>query len=316
MGKPLSRVVISMLLLACLILPGFSPSARLLAQKRQPAHPIWIGQSGGFIMRWTTSDISAQLSDKNAQMLFSVIPLAKRGFEVFSAVMKDPGAGTAGADCSYERSFRVLSVVGSLVSLEDGSYAFCQGWAHPAMETRWTAIDLAKPGDVAYASTDGLAPIDIDLTKLGKVVMLTDVFAEDAILNALLADPIIKQALQHIGTLTSPHTLHDLPKLLENRSLEAGDCVFRLPVDVLTRFVFHHVEKDHVAVRLGLPPNAEACRTQHARLGVLLPIPASLKTSLALAASGKEGFLMKNQKKIAGNQTTTVAFGTGKFVRD
>jgi hypothetical protein len=315
MKKPTRRVVWSALLLAGLTVLGFGPSGRLMAQKPEAAHTIWTGRSGGFMIHWTTLDISAQ-SQQNAQVLFSVLPLAKRGFEAFLTAMKDPGAVAEGADCSYERHFRVLSVVGSLISVEDAYYAFCQDWAHPAVETRWTAIDLAKPGEVTYAGADGVAPIEVDPTKPGKVVRLTDFFAEDEIRTALLADSLIKGVLQNLGTPASPQTLRDLPQLLRNQSLEAGECVFRLPEDFLTRFVFHHVEKDHVAVRLGLPPNAEACRTQHAQLGIPLPIPAALKTPLALAASGQAGFLMQDQKKLADNQRATVAFGTGAFARD
>ena len=49
------------------------------------------------------------------------------------------------------------------------------------------------------------------------------------------------------------------------------------------------------------------------QLGILLPTPASLKHALASAASGQQGFLMREQPRIAGNQHTTVAFATGTF---
>ncbi len=314
MRKPIRSVVLSVLILAGLALLGFISFAQLIGQKGPAEKIIWTGQSGGFTIRWAASDIRAQPSGKTRQVLFSVIPLAQKGFEDFSTSMKDPDAGAE--DCSYERNFRVLSVVGSIVSFEDVYYSFCQGWAHPSVETRFTAIDLAKPGAIAYTNTGGFPPIDVDMSKPGKVVKLTGFFPEYEILKALLADSVIKKALQNSGASQPPQTLHELSQTLKKQSFEIGECVYRFPEDFLTRFVFHHLEKDKVAVRIGLPPDAEPCRTQHAQLGILLPVPESLKTSLALAESGKEGFLMKARKQISGDQTTTVAFTRGKFSQE
>lgn len=314
MKKPIRSVLLSVLILAGLALFGFISLAQLMGQKGPAEKTIWTGQSGGFVIHWTTSDIRAQSSGKAGQVLFSVIPLAQRGFEDFSATMKDPDAGAE--DCLYERNFRILSVVGSIVSFEDVYDSFCRGWAYPSAETRFTAIDLAKPGEIAYTNTGGFPPIDVDLSKLGKVVKLTDFFSEDEILKALLADSVIKKALPNSGASQPPQTLHELYQLLKKQSLEIGECVYRFPEDFLTRFAFHHLEKGQVAVRIGLPPNSEPCRALYAQLGILLPIPESLKTPLALAASGKEGFLMRAWKEISGNQTTTVAFTMGKFGQD
>jgi hypothetical protein len=109
-------------------------------------------------------------------------------------------------------------------------------------------------------------------------------------------------------------TLSDIARrsrvtIMALRSLEVGECLFRFPEDVFTRFAFHHLEGDHIAVRIGLPPNVGACRTQHAQLGLLLPFPPTLKRALTLAASRQAGFLMQDQKKIAGTRATSVAFG-------
>jgi hypothetical protein len=92
--------------------------------------------------------------------------------------------------------------------------------------------------------------------------------------------------------------------------------MFRFPRDVFTRFAFHHLEDTRIAVRLGLPPIVEPCRTQHAQLGLLLPIPPALKRDLTLAASRQTGFLIRDHKTIAGTRGTTVAFSVGKLVLD
>jgi hypothetical protein len=286
-------------------------------QKRVADRLIWRGRSGNFILTWRTSDIRATPADKSVPLAFSVIPGVKRDFEAFLAALRASGTreGTEAEPCTYERTFKILSVVGSLLSLEDAYYAFCRGWAHPAVETRFTMLDLAKPGELGYADGAAFPPIDLDVSKLGKAVRLTDIAAEPDILSALLGDPIIRQALENRGQLVPP-TLEQLQRILADQSLEAGECLFRFPEDVFTRVAFHHLEGNRIAVRLGLPPHVGPCRTHHAELGLLLPIPTALKKSLTLAASRQAGFLMRDHKKIAGTRVTTVAFGVGKFVPD
>jgi hypothetical protein len=305
------------LLLISLELAACEPAASRMAQKRVENQSIWRGRSDNFILTWTTSDLRATLAAKPAQVVFEVAPGVKRHFEAFLAALKASGAGggTDAEPCTYERTFKLLSVVGSLVSLEDAYYAFCRGWAHPAVETRFTALDLARPGELAYAESAAFPPLDIDVARFGKAIELTDIAAAPDILRALLSDPIIRKALENLGQ-PPPATLPQLQRLLADQSLEAGECLFRFPEDVFTRFAFHHLEGDHMAVRLGLPPNVGVCRTHHAQLGLLLPIPPALRVPLARAASRKAGFLMQDQKKIAGTQATTVAFGVGTFARD
>jgi hypothetical protein len=311
-------IALAMLVLVNLELAAWEPAALSLAHKHVRDQPIWRGRSGNFILTWTTLDLRAVRADQPVQVVFSVIPGVKRNFEAFVAALRAPqaGGGTDVAPCTYERTFKILSVVGSLLSFEEAYYAFCQGWAHPAVETRLTALDLAKPGELAYAGSASFPPIDLDLSASGKAVKLTDLAAASDILSALLNDPIIRKTLENIGQPASARTLHELQQFLADQSLEVGECLFRFPEDVFTRFAFHHVEGDYIAVRLGLPPNVSACRTQHAQLGLLLPIPPALKRALTLAAWRRAGFLMQDQRKIAGTRVTTVAFGVGTFARE
>jgi hypothetical protein len=317
------RMAVLNLVLCALLIVGLEPAvaepaAPKVVEKRVGDQLIWRGRSGDFILTWRTSDIRATLADKPAQGAFSVHPVVKRDFEAFLASQRASGRreGTNAEACTYERTFKILSVVGSLLSLEDAYYAFCQGWAHPAVETRFTALDLAKPGELAYADGAAFPPIDLDVSRLGKAVNLTDIAAESDILSALLNDSVIRKALGNIDQSTPSPTLQELQQLLADRSLQTGECLFRFPEDVLTRFAFHHLEGNHIALRLGLPPHVEPCRTYHAQLGLLLPIPPALKRDLTLAAARKAGFLMQHHKKIAGARVTTVAFSVGKFVPD
>lgn len=126
------------------------------------------------------------------------------------------------------------------------------------------------------------------------------------VLAALLADPHIKKAIQQKRPEQPPKNLKSLYKALQGEPLEIQDCTFYLPQDYLTRFAFHHLEGDRVAVLLGLSHYAEVCRGRQAHLKLLLPVPAALKEPLARAAAGQEGFLMQAHDKIAGDQVTKV----------
>jgi hypothetical protein len=300
--------MLSSLLLLALAGSSVGLSGPWLAQQTSAAQTIWTGRSGGFVIHWTTADLSAMAESTGAQVL-SVVPLAQQGCKDFAASLRQPGAGVEVQTCTYERTFTLLSVVETLVSFADASYAFCQGWAHPAVASRFVGIDLAKDGGIGYAP--GLPPFEVDPVHPGKVVRLTDIFAEGKVLDTLRADAVIGQALRRVGGVV-PGTLRELAQVLHDQQLAVGECVYRLPADFLTRFVFHHVEPSAVAVRLGLPPAAEACRGQHAQLGILLPMPDTLKPSLARAASGQAGFLMQNQPQLASGQSTTLAFAVDR----
>ncbi|HXH11521.1 MAG TPA: hypothetical protein VNP04_17365 [Alphaproteobacteria bacterium] len=290
-----------------------TPTPPPTAQERTALRTIWQGESGGFVITWTTADIRAARVEQPHHAVFATASLAQEGFAAFRASLQASGHKAGPHHCVYERQFRLMSVVGPWLSFEDAVYAFCEGWAHPAVETRFTSIDLTKSGPVGYAPSAGLPPIDVDVAEPGKVASLTDLFPESTILQALLDDPVLKQAWAVGGASKLPRSLGELSQRLVDRPVEVGDCLFRFPRDFLTRFAFHHRAKDRVAVRLGLPPKVGPCRTQHAQLGLALAVPDALKTPLALATSGRGGFLMRDREKIAGNQAATVGFGIGKF---
>lgn len=276
-----------------------SPSA---ARAEVSGKSIWRGNSGGVEIDWTTADLFSR-SGGNIEKIFQ--PVAEKGHEEFLADLNG-ATPTKGQNhnCEYRRDFEVLSIAGSLVSFQDTEYSDCGG-AHPTTETRFTAVDLKREGSVPYQYGE---TIDVDMNQPGKVVKLTDYFQESDILNALLADPVIGEALKEAGVSTPPKTLAALPEVFaKNGYLIKGELSLR--PDFLTRFAFHHLEGDMVAVRLNLPSIAFGYRSK--QIGLLLPVPAVLKQPLASAASGEEGFLMGSAPQSIRKQLTRFAFKIG-----
>jgi hypothetical protein len=299
------------LTLACLLItcslftsaPANNSTSGNYAESNQAEQTIWMGRSGGYALRWSTAEISARSAKTSTDVRFSSKAITQKEFDEFKAVMTDPQAPSE-THCTYERTFTLLSVVGSLVSVRDNYYASCALEAHPAGETRLLAFDLARPGAVAYKEE-----MNTDLANPGKVVKLTDFFPEADIVQALLADPFVRKNMLNPETKSPPK---DLKEFLDSLAINTSEKVcLSIADDWLTRFAFHHVENGKVAVRLGFS-GLGPCRENLTELGLLLPIPPTLKTSLALAADAKEGFLMTDLKRIAGGKVTKMVFNIGK----
>lgn len=300
------------ILVVCLCVVCSPSASATSAGKARMAAPspqgmIWTGQSGGFVFQWSAGDISARPLESLTGVMFSVKSLAQRDFEAFREASKDPESGKT-EHCLYDRTFTLLSVVGPIISLRDNNSTTCDQAAHPGGETRYTAIDLSKAGNVGYKELE----MEVDLSNPGKIVKLTDIFGEAEILSALLADPLVREALSRSGS--RPQTLSKLIEEFAGGANVTDKHCYSVSEDMLTRFAFHHIENGKVAVRLGLS-GAGPCREFLTEIGILLPIPPSLRTALAQAEAGKEGFLMKDLKKISRNRTTTFSFETTKKAR-
>ncbi|RKZ43685.1 MAG: hypothetical protein DRQ41_04680 [Gammaproteobacteria bacterium] len=250
---------------------------------------IWQGDSGDLNIRWTEADITAMGADEN--ILFSARALAEKDFEADFLAEQSLDKDNP---CEYERSFTLLSVVGNIASLEDAQYINCQSMPHPSVETRFMAIDLAQSG---------------------QMVKLTEFFAKSDILKALLADAVIKSALKKSGAKT-PATLTTLYEALEWSHITVKDCEYRLTADFLSRFAFHHVKKNQVALRLDLPPVAHVCNSTNIKLGFYLSIPSAWKKTFDNARRGKVGFLMEQRQKIADQKSTKVSFSTETYSKE
>jgi len=311
-------VALNLLAQICMSLQGCSsgaqispvPAARSESSPTVSGATIWRGESHGIEIHWTTVDLFAK-SDAKIERIWA--PLVQKGFADFVAALTGgpPATKDRVLHCSYERRFKILSVVGTLVSFED-QYSDDCGGAHPSADTRFTTVDLSKPGNVQYARQEDTPMMNIDLAKPGKVTKLTDYFAEQDVLQALLADHVIQKALAGLNRQTAPRTLAELPELFAANDYALGDLDFELRSDFLTRFVFHHIEGDKIAVRLGLPPHSGANRSAHQQLGLLLTIPASLKQDLGLATSRQQGFLMIDAEQISNRQATAFRLSTDK----
>jgi hypothetical protein len=199
--------------------------------------------------------------------------------------------------CRWEDKATVLSIVRSVVSIERQSYSECALAAHPG-------------GEVQYASFDmkGLASENIPSSPAA----ITTFFPAAPLLEALMNDSVVRKALEAerpVGPPNKrvPRSLGELVERLEPAA--PPDLCVTFPDDLLDRYAFHHLEKQMVAVRVGLP-GCGTSRMALTTLGLLVPIPGSLAGPLAAADTRREGFLMKDAKTIAHGRTTFLEFGS------
>jgi hypothetical protein len=88
-----------------------SPAAR---QKQETAKAIWVGESGGFKIRWTKVNIQAHPLKSPNRVVFSARSLAQKDFALFCAEEKKYGFKERFCEVVY--SYKILSVVGSILS--------------------------------------------------------------------------------------------------------------------------------------------------------------------------------------------------------
>ncbi len=191
-------VVFNLLAQLCMSLQGCTSGAQISPEQTAKSEPpqivsgetIWRGENHGIEIRWTTVDLFAK-SGPTVERIWG--PLVQKGFEDFAAVLAGGPSGKKdrAVNCSYERRFKILSIVGTLVSFED-QYSDDCGGAHPSADTRFTTVDLSKPDNLLYARQEDTPMMNVDLGKTGKIIKLTDYFPEQDVLQALLADHIIQ----------------------------------------------------------------------------------------------------------------------------
>lgn len=243
---------------------------------------IWEGETANFNIRWTKKEITA--TTYFGTPIYSTTQAAQKDFNTDFL----PDSSHKNNPCEYQRNFSLLSVVGSIATISDIEHVKCKTMANSSIDHNFRAIDFA------------------DLTK---EVKLTDFFFESDILAALLNDKFIELALQNIQR---PTNLVELFDALEFSEIVNQDCTYTLPFNFLNQFAFHHVTAGQVAIRLNLKPMARGCESKKMQLGFYLPIPTSLKIALDRAKKQNSGFLMQDQHRIAGNNTSMVIFNTEK----
>lgn len=233
---------------------------------------FWAGESGGYRFRWTRHDLTAVRADRKG-----TIYSARRDILAeYDKIYKEEAAQDPGQKCDASTELRPLSLVGPILSYQREDYVNCVPSAHPSLTTFYVAMDVSHPK---------------------RPLSLTDLFPDRDVLNALLADPLIRDALSNLKATTPPKTTGELLQKIGKYGYVSGDGRYYLQNDLLRHFAFHHIEGNKVAVRIGLSHGAEVWRGHLTQMGLLLPIPPRLKRSLGLAAQSRAGFLMNQSDK-------------------
>ncbi len=241
--------------------------------KPAPAQPAQPAPARPLTWKVTGSDVTFEMSPTDLRGLRGgkeVFGLQSRKATFLADFQGDTDADMTNWEAS--ESYEVLSVVGPWVSYERSAGGYTGG-AHPYSSTTYVTEDVTKGKD-AFS--------------------LLDVFPEKEVLKALKADGFVRKHIHDEAAFKKATTVEAMLQ-----SLEPGeDCVgFDSGLDAVKRSVaFHHVEGSKVAVRIAFGYAAEACRGSKFVVGVLLPIPASLRPALERAAKRQEGFLMKDRK--------------------
>lgn len=299
MTKPIvARLFIGFLSTVAVV--GLSAVPGYAQKPSRPPEQLWSGKSGGFRIISSARDITASPLGEPGKVIFSARKIAGSQLAKFEQenVVGEPSSW----HCSYTVGFKLLSLVGSLLSYQESADSYCgqvdgPGWNHPANEISYHTIDLNQPS---------------------RLINLTDFFSESELLRALLSDPAVEKALTNAQGQSAPRTLAELLTPRDNGQLEIEPvvstaespkgCAFFFPERALSQFAFHHLEQTKVAVRLSLDPSSGACHSAHAQLGVLLPVPRLLEAPLTSAQSRTEGFLMNDTKQLFGGKATVFAF--------
>lgn len=269
--------VLRALALAAALLPAVRPSAA--------AQVIWQGRSGGFDVTWSTDDVSARRVG-DGRLVLSL----KRRFEKEWGGPRDPEENEVR---EVAESVRVLSVVGSVLSVEEAWYCDCGG-AHPISHTRFVAYDLAR------SRPDSLHEVAV-----------TELVPEAPLLRALTSDRVIRAAMDSAGV----GQVRSLAALLDTAQWQGvyvempgdeNDCTYNMSDGFPRHFAFHHVENGQLAIRFSLSHDVELCRGSMVQVGVTVPVPPRLQSALTAADQRTAGFLMKDSRRIAGDRRTSL----------
>ncbi len=232
----------------------------------------------------TTSPVQARSKAVSSMWQGSVgkytVRIAPDKFQLVTPVSRDlvmplSDQGDSEMLCTSERNIQGLSWVGPFLSFESGRYWNCLGTAHPGAVTNYETLNV----------------------ETRKPVSLTDIFEDQVLLKALLNDGVIKRHVPaNMRFASSTHLMNYL------NTQGTGQCEYYFSKDNLSRFAFHHIKNNQVAVRMGLSHGCEAARGNLTQLGFYLPIPPGLKSAFRQASARKEGFLMGRAPKVTFQQ--------------
>jgi hypothetical protein len=256
----------------------------LSAHAQSSASPgiFWKGHSGNFNVEWSGHDLQAF---RPADPRSSVLDMR----QVAQSDWKQISEGPPGKPITASFNYRVLSLVGPVLSIEEDDYCDCGG-AHPTAGKMFRAIDL--PGSQAAKA----APEEI-----------TSLFPAETVYQALRADSAVKKALPPAA---KPESLDALVGALAFQNVDVGECSYYFPKELLSRFAFFDLQGDRVSVRFSLSHASEICRGQMTQIGIELPVPEGLQASFAAAKAGREGLLMANRTAAMKQAVSSIEFST------
>lgn len=260
----------------------------LLPFATQPAdgqQVYWRGRSAGYDVAWTSRDITARRVGDGA-VVFS----ARRLTDAEVGKMQDDHDDEVPLK-EYERRYRLLSVVGSVISLEEESYCDCGG-VHPILSARFVSYDVAR----------GTAANPHELSA-------TDVVPEADLVRALEADRLIRQTMSRAGVRGFTSLAAMVRTLKEHEVRPANDqCTYGVGTEFPTEFALHHLENGRVALRFSLSHWVEVCRGKLIQLGVLVSPRPRLVPHLTAASARRAGYLMKDVATIAREHETILNY--------
>jgi hypothetical protein len=206
-----------------------------MAQDAAPPGQVWAGASAGRNVSWTAADIRATLADGKV-------------YSLRDDLAKQMHVADLGPGATAKASARVKSLVNGVLCVQWTHDSMVPGDAHPDSGKAFKAVNLADPS---------------------QPIKLTALFPEAAIYQALMADPVVKQALGK----ERPKDLAALEQALAYKEVKLKGHTYVFDPELLGRFAIHHVEGGAAYVRLGLEAATSADRDAFTQLGLKLAIP-------------------------------------------
>jgi hypothetical protein len=251
----------------------------LFSQTGRPDQAIWKGGRGNYAIEWSVSALRATRSDTN-QIAFD----ARSDAEAAWARIVERSKG---ASLKAEFTYRLLSVMGSFLTIEEGEYCDCGG-AHPTELKKFRAIQL-----------------DRSMFNAPVAASLTELFPSQTIFKALVADSLVHRAL---GSDAVPGSLNELLEQLGDQTVKVGECEYSFSRDLMGSFALYSIQDDKVLVRLGLPSAVESCRGRLTQIGITLAVSEANHASFSIEKNSHERLLMADAEQIPRSKLTSFSF--------
>lgn len=286
--------------------PTTKPESSLRLNEDEVIH--WQSTVQNILLEWDGKDLYFRERSREKQGVFSL--LARNLNRSLSSTADLKG-------CDDTHHFRLLSVVGTVISFEHENGFIC---GTTSEKWRYTSIDLNKPGDIMYLnSSEAQNEKRFIQPSSSKLISLKELFPEDDILSGLLANQLISQeiinAINDKRIITTPQNLSEFGKFFTKFDYSKFGGDFYLEKDFLTRFAFKDIRENKVSICISLTPTTHANSANHEYIEIYLPIPQKLQKFLELAASEKEGFLIKDARDKVGNKFASFKFREGLFIK-